>query len=242
MVPLDDAGWEHNRKQVLERSWGTAWIVELFENEGEAGGYQFEYYGRRLDEPSWPTPQNPATSVALTFPTEYLLTHGPEHFRTLALDIARELPFSFGYASPALLSHPGGWFAVRKQVQEMLQRYLGLDLPRLGETSRNIGSQARGAYWLTFLGQPLLSQLGGQETVERQLELPSVSVQAVDEQRLLVTLGEWPEALDTEKQPIPLSYWEMTRVLKPFLHYEEEVNGLPWDPIILRLRSHRLGQ
>ncbi|MCY1002333.1 DUF3396 domain-containing protein [Myxococcus sp. MISCRS1] len=242
MVPLDDEGWEHNRKQILERSWGTAWIVELFENAGGGGSYQFEYHGRRIDEPSWPTPQNPATSVAFTFPTEYLVTHGPEHFRTLALEIARELPFSFGYASPAIISSSGAWFSLRKQVQEVLQRYLGLDLPRLGETSRNIGTQARGAYWLTFLGQPLLGQLGGRETVERQLDLPGVSVQSLDEERILVTLGERPEALDTERQSIPLPYREMTRVLEPFLFYEEEVTGLPWDPISLRLRNRRLGE
>ncbi|MCK8500554.1 type VI immunity family protein [Myxococcus fulvus] len=239
MLPLDEAGWTHIRQQIVERAWGGEWLVDLSELPGGASDYHFGYDGRKLDDPIFSRDDRATSGLCFLFPTEYLVTHGPEHFRALALDIARELPFSFGYASPAIISSSGAWFSLRKQVQEVLQRYLGLDLPRLGETSRNIGTRARGAYWLTFLGQPLLSQLGGRVIVEQQLDLPGVSVQAVDEERILVTLGEWPEAIDTENHAIPLPYREMTRVLEPFLH-EEEVTGLPWDPITLRLRSHRL--
>jgi hypothetical protein len=51
----------------------------------------------------------------------------------------------------------------------MLQRYPGLDLYRLGDTSRRIGARARGAYWLTFLGPPLLGQLGGRVALRELL-------------------------------------------------------------------------
>ncbi|AKF86588.1 hypothetical protein MFUL124B02_29695 [Myxococcus fulvus 124B02] len=242
MLPLDEAGWTHIRQQIVERAWGGEWLVDLSELPGGASGYHFEYDGRKLDDPIFSRDGSATSGLCFLFPTEYLVSHGPGHFRTLAIDIARELPFSFGYASPALLSHPGGWFSLRQQVQEVLHRYLGLDLPRLGDTSRKLGTQARGAYWLTFLGQPLLGQLGGRETVEGQLDLPGVSVQAVDEERILVTLGERPEAIDTTTQSIPPPYLELTRILEPVLYHEDEVTGLPWDPISLRLRNRRLGE
>ncbi|NVJ21920.1 DUF3396 domain-containing protein [Myxococcus sp. AM011] len=228
MVPLDDQGWEHNRKQLLERSWGTAWVVELFENASEAGGYQFDYHGRRIDERSWPTPQNPATSVAFTFPTEYLRAHGPEHLRALALEIARELPFSFGYASLAFVSPHGAWYAARAELLDLLTRYMGLDLYHVGETSTVIGAQARGAYWLTFLGQPLLGQLGGIERLRRELAFPGVSLLPLPEERLLISLGEWPDALDTKAEGIPPQYPALAYLLKPFL-YEERSGGFSLD-------------
>ncbi|NVJ21392.1 DUF3396 domain-containing protein [Myxococcus sp. AM011] len=238
-LPLDEAGWAHIRHQIVERPWGGEWIVELTELPDKVGGYHVDYDGRKLDEPLFSRDDSATSGLCFSFPTEYLLTHGPEHFRALALDIARELPFSFGYASPALLSHPGVWFCVRQQVQEVLQRYLGLDLPRLGGTSRRMGTQARGAYWLTFMGPPLLAQLGGREAVERQVDLPGVRVEPLDEERILVALDEWPEALDMEKQPVPLPYRELERVLEPFL-YDEEAVWLPWETGTLQRWGRRL--
>jgi hypothetical protein len=82
--------------------------------------------------------------VAFSFPTEYLLEHGPARLRALALDISRELPFSFGYASLAFVCPSGLWYAVRRELLGPLSRYLGLDLYQLEETSRVIGTRARG--------------------------------------------------------------------------------------------------
>ncbi len=49
--PLDDKCWEVIRKQILERPSGMEWLVELAQDPSEAGGYHFEYDGRKLDEP-----------------------------------------------------------------------------------------------------------------------------------------------------------------------------------------------
>jgi hypothetical protein len=219
-LPLDDAGWEHIRGKMLDRPWANACNIELEEDPGPAGRYQFEYRGRKLDSPFFSHDEDATSGVAFSFPTEYLVEHGPAHLRALAQGLGRELPFSFGYASLALVSPRGMWVSAGGELSDLLDRYLGLDLYLLNETSRRIGTRARGAYWLTFLGQPLLGQLGGAEHLRRQLPFPEVSFQPLDGERLLVTLGEWPDAIDTQKGAAVPQYRALARLLEPFLHEE----------------------
>jgi hypothetical protein len=220
-LPLDDKGWEHIRRTLLERPWeGAGRHASLCEEAGEAGGYHFNYEGRQLAHPLFARHEGVTTGISFSFPTEYLLEHGPAHLRGLALELGRELPFSFGYASLAPISHPGVWYAVLKDLIDPLHRYWGLDLHELGETSSSIGTGARGAYWLTFLGQPLLGQVGGIEGLRQQLAFPEVTLEPMEGQRVLLTLGEWPEAMDTQKSTVPPQYRALARLLEPSLHEE----------------------
>ena len=241
-LPLDDKGWEHIRKKMLERAWGLEWIVELEENCSEVGGYHFEYDGRKLDDPMFSHDEDATTGVAFSFPTEYLLEHGPAHLRALALELARELPFSFGYASLAFVAPHGMWYAARMELVGLLNRYLGLDLYHLGDTSRVIGTRARGAYWLTFLGQPLLGQLGGIESLRHELSsFPEVSLQPLEGERLLISLGEWPEAIDTATPLHPAQYPALAHLLEPFLD-EERTGWVSLDKDNMRRWLRRLCQ
>ncbi|MFP2909443.1 type VI immunity family protein [Pyxidicoccus sp. 3LFB2] len=225
-LPLDDKGWEHIRETMLEHPWtGAARHVSLAEATGEAGGYHFNYDGLQFAHPLNSHKRDATSAVSFAFPTEYLLEHGPAHLRSLALELGRELPFSFGYASLAFVSHPGIWFGVRKKLLGLLERYPGLDLYLLSETSDVIGTGARGAYWLNFLGQPLLCQLGGIGALRDKLIFPEVSFEPMDGERLLLTLGEWPDAMDTEKGAPPLQYRTLARLLEPY--FCEEGSILP---------------
>jgi hypothetical protein len=241
ILPLDEKGWETIRKQMLERPGGVEWLVELAEDPSEAGGYHFEYDGRKLDAPLFSHDEDSTSGVAFTFPTEYLLEHGPAHLRALALELAQELPFSFGYASLAFVSPRGFWYAARRELPGLLSRYLGLDLYQLDETSRVIGTRARGAYWLPSLGQPLLGQLGGIEALRGKLPFPEVSLQPLEGERLLITLSEWPEAIDTEKRFHPAQYRDLARLLEPFL-YEECTGWFSLDKENMRRWLRRLCQ
>jgi hypothetical protein len=236
---LDEKGWEHIRWKMLERPWGGEWIVELDETDSEVGGYHFEYDGRKLDADLFHHDEDATTGVAFSFPTEYLLEHGPGHLRALALEIARDLPLSFGYASLAVVAPRGRWYSARRELLPLLARYLGLDLYQIGETSRIISTRARGAYWLTFLGQPLLGQLGGTEALRHKLPGPEVSLQALDCERLLITLSQWPEVIDTEKKFFPAQYRDLALLLEPFF-YEERAGWPPFTKDYMQRWLRRL--
>ncbi|WP_240486936.1 type VI immunity family protein [Hyalangium minutum] len=225
MLPLDDKGWEAVRHTLLERAGPErgGWNVELDDNPSETGDYHFEYCGVRLDHPMFSHDEEATSGVAFSFPTEYLLEHGPAHLRALALQLAGELPFSFGYASLAFVAPRGFWYSARKELLGLLPRYLGLDLYDLSATSRVIGTRARGAYWLTFLGQPLLGELGGLEGLRPKLAFPDVAFEPMEGERLLITLGEWPDPIDIEKQPHLPQYKALAHLLEPFMY--EERNG-----------------
>lgn len=226
-APLDDKGWEVIRERLLERTWGTAWTAELSGNDSQTDGYHFEYYGRKLDEPTGFLTKAPTTGVSFTVPTEYLLEHGPGALRALAFKLAWELPFSFGYASLAVVAARANWVASQgSDLDVLLTRYLGVDLYFVEEISDYIGTGARGAYWLTFLGQPLLGQLGGGEGLRRELPFPEVALLPLDSQRLLISLGERPDPIDTQQGPIPPQYRALAKVLEPFL-YNDRDHGVP---------------
>ncbi|MGE6760083.1 DUF3396 domain-containing protein [Corallococcus interemptor] len=227
MVPLDNAGWEHNRQEVIDCLGGGGRTAELRESPSETGGYQVEYYGRLLNSPFHDAP---VTALAFTFPTEYIQMHGAEHLRTLALELARELPFNFGYASPAIVSTQGSWASGNwDSTEALLARYPGLDAPHVTRFSSILGTRALGPYWLTFLGQPLLGQLGGIDALRNALPFPEVSLLPMDGDRVLVTLDEWPDPIDTRSKAIPPQYRALARLMDPCLFQYTGEELLPYQ-------------
>lgn len=227
MVPLDDEGWEHNRQEVIDCLEGGGRTAELRESPSETGGFQVEYYGRLLNSLFHDAP---ATTLAFTFPTEYLVRHGVEHLRALAFQLARELPFNFGYASFAIVSTQGSWASGNWNITEaLLARYPGLDAPGAETFSSRLGTRTLGPYWLTFLGQPLLGQLGGITALRDALPFPEVSLLPMDGDRVLVTLDEWPDPIDTQAKPVPPQYRALARLMEPFLFQYESEELLPFQ-------------
>ncbi|RKG79582.1 DUF3396 domain-containing protein [Corallococcus exercitus] len=224
MVPLDNAGWEHNHKEVIDCLEGGGRTVELRESPSETGGYHVEYYGRLLNSLFHDAP---VTTLAFTFPTEYLVEHGVARLRCLVLELARELPFNFGYASFALVSTQGSWAAGDWDITEaLLARYPGLDAPHALRFSSILGTRALGPYWLTFLGQPLLGQMGGIDALRSALPFPEVSLLPMEGDRLVVTLDDWPDPIDTQTKAIPPQYRALARLMEPFL-FQYEGDELP---------------
>jgi hypothetical protein len=218
---LDAAGWAHVRSEIHERS---ALVVELTDSPSDASQYAFHYYGKPLDAPS--SINKPGAVCALSFwlPPEYLEKHGPARVRELALELASPLPFNSGHASLAF-SADLQLLGVSAGLRSWCFRYPGMDVPDLGSLSMTLGTRVRGAYWLTFLGQPVLGELGGAAGLRSRLSSPGVSIQEMDGDRAVVTLGEWPEAGDTEQgQHLPL-HRELARVLEPWLHQRRT----PWN-------------
>ncbi|RKI74454.1 DUF3396 domain-containing protein [Corallococcus sp. AB049A] len=229
ILELDDKGWEVVRQQMLERPWGYSGNASLSESPGGgevSSGYIFEYEGHPLDTPFGKAPIN---SVSFTFPTDYLLGNGAAHLRALTLELARELPFNFGYASFAITSSHGMSGAAKwDHVEDLLTRYPGLDLHHGTGFHSILGARALAPAWLTFLGQPLLGQLGGIDALRNVLPFPEASLLPMDGDRVLVTLDDWPDPIDTQEKAIPPQYRALARLMEPFLfRYEGEETELP---------------
>jgi hypothetical protein len=179
---------------------------------GEQGnGYSFSYHARL----PWREPPPHSVSVlTATLPTEYLEETGASHVRELALTMASRLPFATGHAGLAL----DLWHPLHEQLSRLrteLFRYPGFDVRR-ATLHDNVGTRVDGIHWLNFLGPPVLSELGGARGLRACLQSPSTTVLELEGDRVVVTLGESPEAGDTiQGQTLP-TYRELARVLEPW--------------------------
>jgi Protein of unknown function (DUF3396) len=231
---LDAAGWALIRGELHERS---GLVVELTDSPSDASQYAFQYYGRPLDPPSSINKPGAVCAVSFWLPPEYLEKHGPAHVRELALELADPLPFNSGHASLAF-SAELQLLGVSAGLRSWCFRYPGMDVPDLGNLSMSIGTRVRGAYWLTFLGQPVLGALGGTACLRSRLSSPDISVQEMEGERAVITLGEWPEAGDPEQgRDLPL-HRELARVLEPWL-YQRQIAWSGFTPEDMRRWERR---
>ncbi|WP_414639288.1 type VI immunity family protein [Archangium sp.] len=98
--------------------------------------------------------------MSFWLPTEYLEEHGPGLTRELALELATPLPFCSGHAGLSF-NCDTSLVGVEREVRKLCFRYPGMDIPDPSLLSYEIGTRVRGPGWLTFLGQPVLGELGG---------------------------------------------------------------------------------
>ena len=200
----DERYVNHHLKQQCEISF------ELLGGTSGTSGYGFSYRARL----PWSTPCGEEVSrIEFSWPTEYLEQHGPGRMREMALELASSLPFASGHAGLAL-KLPGTFLPLMSEIREEVFRYPGVDVPS-GTT--DIGTRVDGVHWLSFLAQPVLGALGGVEELRSRLRSPDATVQELDGERAVVTLGPWPEAGDlTQGRDLP-AYRELARVLEPWL-------------------------
>ena len=214
MQELDDMG----RADVQRRMNQSSTTVLLSDNPREAGAYMFEYSGKDLHAGFFADDPNAVCALEFWLPTEFLEERGAEAVRALALDLAAPLPFSSGHAGfsfNALQQLVG----VSDEIRRLRSRYPGLDVPGMGNPDWHIGSRVRGPHWLTFLGSPVLAELGGAAGLRSRLASPDISVHSLDDQRVLLTLGPEPDAGDTTLgHRLPL-HREVARLLEPWLFH-----------------------
>jgi hypothetical protein len=214
-VEMDSAVWEQFRCEMLA---DNRLIFHLKDAARHERGYAFHYHGKVLDEAALAIDPGAVTVVSFWLPTEYLEEHGPGRVRELALELAGPLPFCSGQGGfnfNCVLDLVG----VRQVVHELCFRYPGMDIPSVDWVAWHIGTRIRGAAWLTFLGQPVLGEAGGVEGLRSRLHSPETTVQSLEGERAVVTLGPWPEAGDTEQGNTLPAYRELARVLEPWLYH-----------------------
>jgi hypothetical protein len=209
---LDDKGWMYLRRKLLEE---PVIQLRLSESPSDTMGCELLYHGRLLDVAD----ENETSVVSFRLSTEHLEEHSPGKVRELALELAAELPFTTGHAGLAF-HFPESMLGTTERIRDLSFRYPGLDIPGVHFASLSIGTRVDGVHWLNFLGQPVLGELGGAAGLRARLHSPGTTVQELDGERAVVTLGQWPEAGDTEQGHTLPAYRELARVLEPWLYMD----------------------
>jgi hypothetical protein len=215
--PLDEAGWTHVHQELLGDPAAPNIGLQLVDRAYEVVDYAVVYQGNNLDAPSNLDRPDLVSGLSLWLPTEELEARGPRWVRQLAMDVARELPLSSGYVSLAF-QHLGVP-SLEQPLLELARRHPGIDFLEMVSATWAVGTRVRGAYWLNFYGPSLLEQLGGAAGLKVRLTSPGVEVEELEPgQKVLVSLGEWPEAGDEEHGQDMSTYRELARVLEPHLY------------------------
>ncbi|WP_245918839.1 DUF3396 domain-containing protein [Melittangium boletus] len=219
--PLDEQGWAFVQREL---SNARRAFVALEGTQEDPRAYQFNYQGKLLEAPFLKNQPDAVSAVSFSLPTQYLEQHGPQRARGLAMELATRLPFCSGHVGLSF-NQGAGLVGVDDELRELYFRYPGIDVPNLDWLSLHIGTQVRGPSWLTFLGQPILAELGGVAGLRAQLHAPGTSVHEVDGDRAVVSLGTWPEAGDAEQGHLLPEYRELARVLEPWLFHEPQLHA-----------------
>lgn len=219
--PLDDAGWERIRSKLLNPQFA---LIRLHDTGTEQHQYCFNYRGRPVGDPSESSFPGTVCALECWLPTEFLELHGPKRVRALALEMAALVPFCSGHVGLAFNGELD-IATVPAELRRYQFRYPGLDIVHLGRYASFLGTRVPGPHWMTFLGPPVLGSLGGAATLRTRLKSPSTTVQELDAERAVVTLGEWPEAGDTDQGLLLPEYREFARVLEPWTYFEEHLTG-----------------
>lgn len=196
-------------------------IVQLLDAPGSQNQFRFEYYGKSANTMSSANGAHAVCAVSFWLPTEYLATQGPSGVRELGLELASSLPFCSGHGG---LSFNGelDLMGVPSEVAKRCFVHPGMDIPVTSRETWKLGTRVRGPHWLTFLGQPVLGELGDTAGLSARLHTSSTSVLALDRERAVVTLGTEPEAGDTDAGQVLPAYRELASVLGPQLYAEAD--------------------
>ncbi|WP_158625221.1 DUF3396 domain-containing protein [Corallococcus terminator] len=231
--PLDARGWELTRRDLHD---GVEARIHLTEEARGDERFDFHYLGKALGHPEAFRGPDDVSALAVSLPTEFLETQGPGRVRSLALDMAWALPFSSGHAGLSFLGEPLA-SSVRDEVERLALRHPAIDVPYLDGRARTLGTRVLGPSWMTFLGPPVLTELGGAEALRARLRSPGTLVQDLGSDRAIVTLGPAPQAGDTEQGQTLPAYRELARVLEPWLFQTPPGPSAEQSPFIHDRRS-----
>ncbi|WP_257458313.1 DUF3396 domain-containing protein [Archangium lipolyticum] len=238
--PLSAERWNEVRQRLRpERHWRFAddyseayaqrvekrrYETQIFLGGEEGNGYSFCYRARI----PWRSPELTQVSVlTATLPTEYLEAHGPTSVAGLAHALASQLRFATGHAGLSLQLH---WpsHSTDDALRAAAFRHPGFDLRPTWQWEEDVGLHVDGVHWLNFFAPPVLEKLGGVRGLEERLRSPGVTVQELVDGRVVVTLGEWPEAGDLHQGQTLPAYRELAHVLEPLLEPLHKASPVTW--------------
>jgi hypothetical protein len=198
-------------RRRLEKGTRSHFMVTLRDGqEPELPAYRFEYYGTEAErEPS------DDSYVEVWFPRDYPERIGTAAFIDALRRMAEAVPFASGYCSLALYSKT---WPSNDVVRPLVLRHPGIDIPD-NDCACDLGTQIRGAYWLTLLGQPALLGLGKLPSDVKAELGPEITIHDLAN-GVLLQAGERSEPGDVESGDVLPLIRRVAKYLEPIQLYQ----------------------
>ncbi|MCK6523997.1 DUF3396 domain-containing protein [Myxococcota bacterium] len=192
---------------------GKVAALILLSTAGWGGRYEVKYYHAPNISPRWPEKRS---YLWFHVDRECLRDEGIEVVVDFVRSLSELLPFSYGYASPAL-----SYGEFISHVSPVIRRMPGFDVAHPGAIAMDIGDRALGAYWLNVFNRGLLQSLGGTASIASKI--PEATLTSVGAGGLLLRLGHLPEVGDVNRlNDLPL-YRRLAAILEPQLRVPKVV-------------------
>jgi len=221
-LPDDPLAWVANYVTGHANS-GEFTDLRLLDHEQTGSHFHARFSHDPSLNPDWPDDKS---FVSFRISQEAFSEFGTAATLTLIDHLCMLLPFSYGYASPALFCD--NFF---EDALPWLRRHPGFDVLDTVAAGCDVGDRALGSYWINLFGPRLSLALGGAEALRAALP-PQAQVHACGHGGCRVVLGDRPEVGDVNRQiPMPL-YRALAAVLQPHLHvprvtYFTDAAGMP---------------
>ncbi len=206
------------RKEMRDAKENWTSHIDLVDSDEDPPKFRFYYNGKCLSDPTFESWDSAVSTVNFWFSTEFIESRGFDSFRQEVISIGEALPFNTGYGSMAFVYSEGdSELAAFSAIRQLAFRYPGFDVYDLLQSGFLAGTQVRGAYWLNFLGPPVLDEMGGFSSIQSKITNDLIKVEKLDSNKCLVTLGPEPECGDVNrKQDLPL-HQELSKAIEGFL-------------------------
>ncbi|UHS59700.1 type VI immunity family protein [Agrobacterium vaccinii] len=174
--------------------------------------------------------QNKNSYVDANIPASWAVAKGWDRFRELVQHWCDILQAIHGTAGPSLLFEPAMGSIYLEDAYGLLKRFPSLDHEESGLWSNEVGDnihKIRTINWLTVLGEPLIAEIGGRETMRTALhdERPILDCPMFDyEGGTVIQAGGEPELGDLNFGFVPETYRKVAQLTKP-LRFEGYRSG-----------------
>lgn len=182
--------------------------LRLIDQEQPGNRCEARYFHDPQRDPDWPDQKG---FLCLRIGQTQFAGYGVESTIAFVDKIAGRLPYSYGYAGPALSY--GHFFA---DALPYLPRHPGFDVLNPATASVDVGDSMLGVYWLNLLGPRLSSRLG--DFANLRAALPTeVRLHAEGHGRLRLQVGDVPQVGDVNRNDALPTYRQLASLMKPHL-------------------------
>jgi Protein of unknown function (DUF3396) len=221
--PLDRGSYAELRARLVRTARaGGEGGMRLIGDPRDVAGTRVYYYGEALPSAELPEWRN---VLVFHLSRAAYLELGPARLRLWVRRLAQPIPYSFAYASPAILYDDAIGVAAK-----LARRYPGLDILNQGAAATSIGDKAAGVYWLSYLGPALAAALGGAVELRARLAGAAEIVELADG-RVEMALGPEPALGDRNRREALPSYRRAAALLEPRLHIPDIVYFVEEDEV-----------